>query len=174
MYLFGPKAFYKKYLADGKAYPLNHELVRTIMSFEPSNVFEFGCGVGKNLLLLREKGVESVVGIDISEGAVKKARENGLKATKADETYLSSLSSFDVAFTCSVLDHIENVNKIVGELKRISRKGVVLMETNDTPAKYYYPHDYESYGFVKTGYTYQSTQPDGDGALYEQYVFRTT
>ncbi|AIF82789.1 Methyltransferase domain [Candidatus Nitrososphaera evergladensis SR1] len=172
MFLFGPKAFYKKYVADGNVYPLNHELVNTIMSFEPSSVFEFGCGVGKNLVLLRDKGVKSIFGIDISEAAIKKAKEKGINALRADERHLSKVQPCDVAFTCSVLDHVENIDKIMEQLKRIAQKAVVLMETNDTPAKFYYPHDYESYGFVKTGYAYQSRLPEGDGALYNLYVFK--
>lgn len=172
MFHFGPKAFYKKYVADGNVYPLNLELANTIMSFSPSSVFEFGCGVGKNLELLRKKGLQLGFGIDISAEAVKKAKEKGVNAVQGDENYLPKVQPCDVAFTCSVLDHVENIDKIMEQLKRIGLKAVVLMETNDTPAKFYYPHNYESYGFIKTGYAYQSKLPEGDGALYHLYVLK--
>lgn len=81
----------------------------------------------------------------------------------SDETYLRNLVNIDVVFTCSVLDHIELVEEIIGEFKRICNKAVLLAETNDIPEKFYYPHNYESYGFKKLHFEWKS---DGDGATY--------
>jgi hypothetical protein len=54
------------------------------------------------------------------------------------------------------------------ELKRICRRGIVIAETTDIVAKFYYAHDYAKYGFKrKEGYRYESKKPIGNGANYE-------
>lgn len=170
--LFGPKHFYKSYVADSKIYHCNIRLAKEILSYNPKTVFEFGCGVGKNLNLLGQMSQYSttVEGIDISPEAVKIARESFLNVNLGTEEQLKEVKNHDVAFTCSVLDHIRDIDSVIIELKRIASKAVILLETNDVPAKFYYPHDYEGYGFIKTGYEYKSDKASGgDGAVYYLY-----
>lgn len=166
--LFGPKHYYKTYVADAKIYPCNIRLAEEILSYNPKSVFEFGCGVGKNLDLLRQmsNGTIMLKGIDISAEAVKRARQNSLDVILGTEDSLTEIALKDIAFTCSVLDHIKDIDFIISELKYIANKVVILLETNDIPAKFYYPHNYERYGFVKTNYKYISSLPEGDGATY--------
>jgi len=46
-------------------------------------------------------------------------------------------NSFDIVFCRALLHHVENVNKIVREMKRVSRKYVVLLEPNrNNPLKF--------------------------------------
>lgn len=133
---------------------------------KPIHALEFGCGSGKNLKLL--EGV-STAGIDISFiNIIKSVAKNDLTfAMFGDETHLRHLCNFDVVFTVSVLDHIENVEGIIGEFKRIANKAVFLAETNNQPGPHYFPHDYENMGFEKIDYRWQS---DGDGAIY--YIWK--
>jgi hypothetical protein len=63
----------------------------------------------------------------------------------------------------SVLDHIENIDEIIMEFKRIANK-IYLAETNDQPGGFYYPHAYEAYGFDKIDFEWTS---DADGAKYQ-------
>lgn len=128
-------------------------------------MFEFGCGQGKNLKRIKPF-VDVVHGIDVSVPAILIAKQFIPFAEVGDENTLKYVGQYDVAFTCSVLDHIPEIGGIIEELKRIA-PAVILLETNSVQGRYYYPHDYESYGFTKLDYSWKST---GDGALYEIWV----
>lgn len=170
--VINPKYYYKRYTANDIILPLNRDLISQVFSLNPQSVIEFGCGTGKNLDLLRgEQKDVRVFGIDISKNATKIARTKyRLDVVCASEDYLRELpdKSFDVGFTCSVLDHIEEIDNIVTELNRICRMAIVIAETRDIVGKFYYAHDYEKYGFrKKEGYRYESRRPIGNGATYE-------
>jgi 2-polyprenyl-3-methyl-5-hydroxy-6-metoxy-1,4-benzoquinol methylase len=155
------REFYKHhFLADNTVYDLNIELAKVIHSYHPKKVFEFGCGQGKNLLIQQEmdKDIEILYGLDINEQAVELARKHGLKyVQKGDETDLQYVGGFyDVAFTCSVLNHIPEVDEIITQLKRIAPV-VILMETQTRLEKItWFRHDYASFGFKMLDKSYQS------------------
>lgn len=173
-----PKEFYANYLADDNVSELNHALAAEVMAFNPAHVFEFGAGTGKNLKLIEKIQTNYArhnvvtIGMDLSVMNVLHARiKNGLNYfMHGDEGLLRNIVNCDVVITCSVLDHIEDVEGIIWELKRIANKAVIIAETNDTPAPFYYPHNYERYGFVKKDFTWHSPKPDGDGAIYNIWV----
>lgn len=169
------KEFYRHYTADDNYSDLSRTLINYILQYEPDHALEFGSGSGKNIAQLLDAHPENnggfaTCGLDISVNnlLVSRFRNNNDFLILGDETNLRHLCNFDVVFTVSVLDHIENVDGIIEEFKRIANKVVFLAETNDVPGKYYYPHDYESYGFEKLSYTWKS---DGDGATYHIWRF---
>jgi hypothetical protein len=105
--------------------------------------------------------------MDVSWLNITHAFTKGLRfLVLGDETHLRHLCNFDVVFTVSVLDHIEDVGGVINEFKRIANKSIYLAETNDVPGQYYYPHDYESYGFKKLDFGWKS---EADGAVYNIY-----
>lgn len=162
------KRFYQDYLADNGISPLSEELLLLIKQYRPDSVLEFGCGTGKHLKAL--PNVRFKLGVDISihnllHGHIKN-EQNYL--ILGDEDILPRLQQFDIVFTCSVLDHIPEVDQIIEEMKRIAQKAVFLCETLDTPAEFYYPHEYEKFGFEKTGFSWKSE--NGDGATY--YIWK--
>jgi trans-aconitate methyltransferase len=145
--------------------------VDEILKFNPVHVLEFGTGSGKNLRLIQQKRPKvSVSGLDISLLNVLQAtvKNNLPHVVLGDETHLRHYCNFDVVFTTSVLDHIENVSGIIHELQRIANKAVVIAECLDhEPEIYYYKHDYESFGFeLVAGSEHLS---DGDGRMYYIY-----
>lgn len=162
-----PKEFYKTYQADENISELAETLMTLINREDANHAFEFGMGSGKHLKRLHQKGIETF-GIDISILNCIRAQSQMMGIAFGDEKYLRHLVNFDVVFTVSVLDHIEDVDAIIGELKRIANKSVFLLETNDTPAPYYYPHNYESFGFAKLKFSWVSEK--GDGATY--YIWK--
>jgi ubiquinone/menaquinone biosynthesis C-methylase UbiE len=168
-----PKEFYSQYQADDTLSPLNFQLMDCIESFRPANVFEFGCGTGKHLARFKEFYEIGYAGLDISPlGIMTASLKHELRNVMvADESLLPHLKSFDIVFTCSVLDHIEKIDNIINEFKRIAKKAIVLAETNDVPGEYYYPHEYERFGFVKMDYSWTSPKPEGDGATYHIWVW---
>jgi 2-polyprenyl-3-methyl-5-hydroxy-6-metoxy-1,4-benzoquinol methylase len=159
------KSYYSSYVANDRISPLNTQIVHDVLSYNPKSVFEFGCGVGRILELLKNK-VESHYGIDISKKAVAIATKKNLNIEWGDETKLGTIKKHDVVFTCSVLDHIEDIEDIVNELKRIANIAIVIAETNTVVGKFYYPHDYESLGFIKTDYVFVSNKAEKEATYY--------
>ncbi|HEX7031565.1 MAG TPA: class I SAM-dependent methyltransferase [Nitrososphaera sp.] len=159
------KTFYRSYIANDLILPLNERLIQDVLSYNPKSVLEFGCGVGKNLALIKDK-VPNSLGIDISAEAVELATKKGLNVICGDENILKTIENYDVVFTCSVLDHMEYIDEIVSDLKRIANTAIVIAETNTRVGKFYYPHDYDSLGFVKTDYQYNSTQAKKEAIYY--------
>lgn len=163
------KAKYEKYVNSGQLHPLNHELAKVILSYKPDSAFEFGCNRGRNLLLLAPH-VPLIYGIDMSEPAIEKAREHTRLryCNVGNDKDLQCFKQFDVVFTCSVLNHIPHVTDIVAEFKRIAKKAVILAETQDIVDWNYFSHDYESMGFKKLDYEWQSNDK---GQRYNIWVF---
>lgn len=158
------KTFYRSYIADDKISPIALQMIYEIQS-GCVHAFEFGMGTGKHLKLLQEKKV-STFGIDISIVNCILAHAKVMGTAYGDENYLRHLCNFDCVFCVSVLDHIEHIDGIIQEFQRIANKVIYLIETNDVPAEFYYPHDYESYGFERL----HKWKSDGDGATY--YLYR--
>lgn len=136
-------------------------MLELIVKKRCKTAFEFGSGSGKNLRWLQSNGL-TCYGIDVSLVNVFRAQALETNCGLGDERHLPLFGNFDAAFTCSVLDHIEDIVDIVKELKRIAPL-VYLMETRDVVAEYYYDHDYTAYGFIQLPYKWKS---NGDGAIY--------
>lgn len=108
-------------------------LANRIMGLKPDSVMEFGCNVGRNLRLLRELGYDrTLFGYEQSGRAVEIANERlpDLDIRLGDETTLKTLpsESVDLVFTLSVLDHNWDWTPIYDDLKRITRKHLILIE----------------------------------------------
>ena len=123
-----------------------------ISSLEPKSVFEFGSAWGKNFILL-ERYIPNVrcVGVDINRKAVEIAKNDDRDVREGDETALKDIpsKSFDVAFTCSVLNHLTpyTARMIVQELRRIAKKCVVACECTEKDEWRWFQHPYEEWGY---------------------------
>ena len=107
---------------EGKAY---RERLSTI-KFD--NVLEIGCGTGKNTEWLLAKS-KSIIAADFSEGMLAKARakiDNKIVQfikTDVREQWQFNNNSFDLISFSLVLEHIENINFIFKEAKRVLKPG---------------------------------------------------
>jgi len=130
------------------------------------SVFEFGCNVGRHLLHFRKKGFV-VFGIDLNATQIFEARFiNKLNTVEVgDELSLKDIpdNAFDLVFTNSVLCHIEEIDEIMKQLQRISRKHIVMVEANERQGKFWWPHDY----IGKEKFACKSTQ----GITYKLYHY---
>ena len=146
------KEFYRLYQADDSFSELSKELLKEVLKYDPVHCLDFGSGSGKHLAPLHQAGI-CTIGIDISPMNVYKAiHKYDLPCVIcSDETYLRNICNVDVVFTCSVMDHIEDINEIIDEFKRIANKAVIMAETNDKIGQYYFPHNYQHYGFIEYG-----------------------
>lgn len=87
------------------------------------DVFEGGCGTG---LLLREAAsvARSAVGLDLSRGMLRPARERGLRVVQGSLTDVPLPSgSFDLVYSMKVLAHVPPIQQAVAELARLVRPG---------------------------------------------------
>lgn len=165
-----PKYFYQGYIADNILDALDTRLAQEVILYDPESVLEFGAGSGKNLKLIKSfnPNIETF-GLDISILNVIQMKFNGVDCCICGDERHIPLRKFDVVLTCSVLDHIQEIENIIGHFQEIATKAIILAETNsiDDPEKFYYKHDYESYGFEKLDFEFQS---DSDGCLYHIWV----
>ncbi len=128
---------------DSVSHPHRDCLIEEITAFDPDSVFEVGCNCGPNLRRLSKiypGGTFS--GIDINPHVVelgnKWLNDEGLhnvvlKTGQADELSEYPDGCFDVVFSDAVLIYLgpEKIDHVIGEMLRIARKGVVLVELNN-------------------------------------------
>ena len=91
-------------------------------------VLDFGCGTGNFTEKVINFDPRKIVAVDISEEAIKKAKNNPslnrknieYRVENCEDLSLNS-DSFDVAYGSGILHHL-NLNKSLSELKRILKK----------------------------------------------------
>ena len=120
---------------------------------EAKSIFEFGCGCGRTLNLLKQKypGIDAF-GIDSNEGPINEGIHSfKLNLKCADHTYLDEMraNTYDFVLTLSVLDHIppNKLKYIVNRLYSISKQIFLAVEIMESTNAYTWIHDYESLGF---------------------------
>jgi ubiquinone/menaquinone biosynthesis C-methylase UbiE len=95
-------------------------------------VLDAGSGVGYGAQICSEAGAERVVGVDVSEHALADARALGRGA--AAEFVVGDLlelpfpdRSFDVVVCFEAIEHVEDVERVLDELRRVLRDDGVLL-----------------------------------------------
>jgi SAM-dependent methyltransferase len=86
-------------------------------------VLEAGCGTG---LILKEvsRVARRSVGLDLSHGMAKQAKERGLQVVLGSITSLPFAdNSFDTAYSFKVLAHLVDIDRALSELARVVRPG---------------------------------------------------
>jgi malonyl-CoA O-methyltransferase len=96
------------------------------------SVFEFGCGTGRNLAVLRSAGAARLAGCDFSEGMLGVARSRGLEVFRHDiaQPLPPGIEAADVALFSLALEHVSGLAVPLREAKAILRPGgrVVILE----------------------------------------------
>lgn len=112
----------------------NATYLKHLLKFsDVSSVLEVGCNLGLNLVVLeRWRPLWHLEGCDISREAIEIGKEKtGFPLRLANITALPyEPRSFDLVFTFGVVTHIptRDVSKAIGELQRVARKYVVMIE----------------------------------------------
>lgn len=95
------------------------------------SMFEVGCATGFFMDLARQKGWQTE-GIDISEYAVKKAREKGLLASVAILENYQTDKKFDVVAMQDVIEHVKDPIDLIRRAKSLlTENGLLLITTPD-------------------------------------------
>jgi ubiquinone/menaquinone biosynthesis C-methylase UbiE len=112
------------------------------------SVLDVACGVGYGSRILFEKGqAKHVLGVDISEEAVREARPYALpekvEFLVADAQRLPLAdSSVDVVVSIETLEHVPDPRLFLQEIRRVLRKGgqaIVTTPINETETRFH-PH----------------------------------
>lgn len=120
---------------------------------EGLDVLDAGCGTGYGTEILADAGASRVVGMDISETAINEAQSQSSRPT--NEFSLGSLhslpfedSSFDLAVCFEVIEHVEDQELAISELRRVLRPTGVLAISS--PNRNVYPpgNPYHTHEFV--------------------------
>lgn len=91
-------------------------------------VFEFGCGTGRNLAWASALGAAQLVGCDLSEGMLKKARERVPKAQLLVRDMNDPIpeiadGSIDQVLFCLTLEHVDELDIPLREARRMLADG---------------------------------------------------
>lgn len=118
---------HKDYYRDGLNNPAAFEAIGNVRG---RFVLDLACGEGYNTRILAERGARAT-GIDLSEKMIRLARLEerkqrlGIRYRNVDAANLKGLSSnyFDLVTCFMSLQDIENYQKAISEVARVSKKG---------------------------------------------------
>lgn len=128
------KIDWKKDYFDTHGHPHRELILRAMARYRFGSVFEIGCASGPNLLRMHYAfpGVQ-LGGCDISADAINSARLNvpfaHLDVCAADNVFMSD-KSIDMVVTDACLIYVgrRKIHKTLEEIKRITRRSIVLCE----------------------------------------------
>lgn len=124
-------ADYRSSPGDYAIYSLHVATYEFAMKFVAGmTVLDFGCGTGYGTARLAESAA-TVTGVDVSEAAIAAARQGpgaaNLEFRRIDLVQKRDLpfadDSFDVVVSFQVIEHIEDVSRYVGEVRRVLKQG---------------------------------------------------
>lgn len=118
----------------------HHLALKYISSFcdvlGASSVLDVGCGTGRGIkYFLENKPAISIHGIEPVPALIQQAvTVNSIPAAMITAGFGETLpladGSVDAAFECGILHHVNDPNRIVKEMMRVSRKAVFLSDEN--------------------------------------------
>lgn len=114
-----------------------------------AKVLEAGCGIGAQTVILAKNNPDAeITSIDISQESLEKARENveekGIKNVRFLQADVFSLpfedNSFDHIFVCFVLEHLQDPEEALKNLKKVLRPGgTIIVIEGDHGSCYFHP-----------------------------------
>ena len=125
---------YKKYASKNPLIRLAlslffKELKKSFPRLKKANVIDIGCGDGFALKFLRKNFNYDFTGFDISPDTIRFAKKlnPNVKFIQGDIHKMPfDNRSFDIVVNLQVLEHLENPEKAINEMKRVSKRYCVL------------------------------------------------
>jgi len=139
------KDFYEKFHGNGIINPMAEfmqqercDCLRFLLRDMSGHVSIIGCGSQEEMSIINEKC--DGFGIDISEVAIKKSRKKYPKSryciSDATELPLRE-NSFDCVICSEVIEHVEDSEKLLSEVRRILRNGGIFIVTTPNWISWY-------------------------------------
>jgi len=151
-------------------------------SGETIKALDYGCGIGRNSILLEEFGIETC-GLDISRNAVGAARKHAIEygyeglaerinATDGHELAFGD-NEFDLVLCDSVLDsmHFEIAQKLMKEFERVAKKYVFISLISGEDSSHY--REYSGEEMVETSHEEGTIQSFFNYSKIENLVSNT-
>ncbi|MDR6923290.1 MULTISPECIES: class I SAM-dependent methyltransferase [Chryseobacterium] len=100
-----------------------HALKNMLPDFKDKNVLDLGCGFGWHCRYAVENGAKSVIGIDLSEKMLAKAKEvNSLEGIQYERKALEDLEypseKFDIILSSLTLHYVESLDTVIQNVYR--------------------------------------------------------
>src|SRR5918997_502567 len=111
-------------------------------------VLDAGCGVGYGTALLADHGPARLVGVDVSAEALTHAPGDRAELVEADVRELPfEPDSFDLVVCFEVIEHVEEQERVLDELRRVLRPGGTLLVSSPNrdvyaPGNPHHVHEY--------------------------------
>jgi len=104
-------------------------------SFHGKDILDVGCGYGFRTVGIARKGAKSVTGIDSDSVRIQQATEysnslgvSSIRFLLINAEYMDfEDESFDIITADEMIHHVEDVDKVLKELVRITKKGGVII-----------------------------------------------
>ena len=132
------KNYYEEYgktMPKEKKCPLSSEKrIEKILPFFEEPILDIGCSKGYDARYFYNKGFKKILGCDISEEALKMAKQRNLDVIILDAAKggLSAFedNKFDFVVMSELIEHIVRSEDILKEAARIAKKGVLVSTPN--------------------------------------------
>ncbi len=126
----------RRYTVDNRLYRWHirqflNELGRLVEATRPRTILDVGCGEGFVAAFLKRCLPEAeITGVDLSDAALAYARQHFGELATFQQADIYRLPfpdrSFDTVVCSEVLEHLDDPDRAVGELKRVARRYVVI------------------------------------------------
>lgn len=127
-------AYYEKYI----------DTISLFCASSKARILDVGCGNGRVLGLLQDKGFNNLYGIDVSSLFVKSAKKRGLKNvfTYDGKDLPFKDNCFDIIGSFNVLEHTQDPEGyLLDQIKKVKKKGYIIVACpNFLTAAANYPH----------------------------------
>lgn len=123
-YKYGVGHTYKRYFIN--------KIIKYIKNIDDiSSILDLGCGEGSNTYFISTKfNTDKVVGIDITEEGVKKAKLNfpniDFLQLNLDEIELSNMQQYDLVCSFDVLEHVDDWENLLHKMTVICNKYILI------------------------------------------------
>ena len=108
-------------------------VLKTLKELNPKSILDIGCGTGYIIKKIKNSLDVEIVGCDINTNRLSIASKVfGRKLVTADITKLPfKNSSFDAVIAVEILEHLNDIDAAISEIKRVSKNYVIITVPNE-------------------------------------------
>ena len=166
------KGYTKATIRPMRKFAYEPTILNAISEIKGKVVLDIACGEGVSSRMIKSLGAKKVIGVDVSEELIKKAKETGgedIEYFVCDifSEDLSKFGKFDIITGIMILHYSNSLNQLKNLIKNISsalnKKGIIYSLTINP--------DVLAFGYNKYGIKISSPKKEGDSVLTELHSF---
>ena len=130
---------YKKYFSKLRNIYFR-KIIKKYNIGEKKKILDYGCGPGDFILVAKDKGID-ICGVDFSSRSVILAKSRGLEIIQGNYRQVENIYGddyFDVIILQSVLEHVKNPQQELLGLKKLLKRGGIIIISSPTPSIYFW------------------------------------